>query len=115
MTAARISDTNRRSPRVVGMVRMPTRSASGCAAASQVMTTSVDASSAKKIAVGNVQAIHAMLSMAYLHPRDELVSPLSPFLRGEGWGEGLSSRRRIRGDSPFPRTRGEVKEMLRQR
>src|SRR5581483_12306155 len=28
------------------------------------MTASVEASSAKKIAVGNVQAIHAMLSMA---------------------------------------------------
>src|SRR6516225_11883100 len=31
--------------------------------ASQVITASVVASSAKKIAVGNVQAIHAMLSM----------------------------------------------------
>src|SRR5690349_10730081 len=71
MTAARINDTKSRSPRVVGMVKMPTRSASGYTAASQVMTASVEASSAKKIAVGSVQAIHAMLSIdASLHPAE---------------------------------------------
>src|SRR3954452_9950672 len=64
MTAAAISAMNSRSPRVGGIRRMPTRSASGYASASQVMVASVQASSAKKIAVGNVHAIHAMFSTA---------------------------------------------------
>src|SRR5882724_5401575 len=34
------------------------------------MTAKVEASSAKKIAVGSVQAIHAMFSMSYLPPRN---------------------------------------------
>src|SRR3954447_26241370 len=54
------------SPRVVGMRSTPPRSASRQATASQVMTASVHASSPKKIAVGSVQAIHAMFSMAAL-------------------------------------------------
>src|SRR3954470_21396191 len=64
MTAAAISEMNSRSPRVVGMRKAPTRSASGYATASHVMVASVQASSTKKIAVGSVQAIHAMFSMA---------------------------------------------------
>src|SRR3954453_12459481 len=64
MTAAVISEMNSRSPRVVGIRKAPTRSASGYASASQVMVASVQASSAKKIAVGNVHAIHAMFSTA---------------------------------------------------
>src|SRR5438445_12290057 len=63
MTAAVISEINSRSPRVVGIRSTPTRSASGRTIASQVMNASVEASSAKKIAVGSVQAIHAMFSM----------------------------------------------------
>ena len=36
-------------------------------------------------------------------PSDSGVSlPLSPLLRGEGWGEGLAPRIRTRGESPSP-------------
>src|SRR5258708_38847988 len=45
------------------------------------MTASVMASSTKKIAVGSVQAIHAMFSMAYpSRPNDARCNPLSPQL-----------------------------------
>src|ERR1700678_4783783 len=64
-----ISEMNSRSPRVVGILRPPTRSASGYFIASQVITARVEARAAKKIAVGSVQAIHAIFSMApSLHP-----------------------------------------------
>src|ERR1700753_2204493 len=86
MTAARIKDTKSRSPRVVGIVKIPTRSASGYAPASQVMTASVDASSAKKIAVGKVQAIHAMLSMANASLQEQSWWAPSPRSYGEKVG-----------------------------
>src|SRR5437016_9906762 len=61
-----ISEMKSRSPRVVGILKIPTRSASGWTIASQVMTAKAAASSTKKSAVGGVHAIHAMFSMADL-------------------------------------------------
>src|ERR1700744_5985555 len=91
MTAAKISDTNSRSPRGVGIRNKPTRSASGYATASQVMTASVDASSAKKIAVGKVQAIHAMLSIANASLQEQ--SWWAPSLRSYGERVGVRGQR----------------------
>src|SRR3954453_2594823 len=62
MKAAPRSDRNSLSPRVVGMPRMPMRSASGRRIASTVMTASRQPITAKKIAVGHVQAIQETLT-----------------------------------------------------
>src|SRR5882757_10674825 len=91
MTAVMISEMNSRSPRVVGIRRMPTRSASGYRIASQVITASVAASSAKKSAVGGVQAIHAMFSMALVLPpnHDDGRPPLHPTRVYPSWASQI--------------------------
>src|SRR5262245_61798280 len=70
MKAEPRSVMNSRSPRVVGMARIPTRGVSGRWTASKVKMTRSSAMQAKKIATSDVQAIQAKLSCRVSHMSD---------------------------------------------